>query len=118
MSRARRKKSLSSKTRAQVPPLVPALPEETPPAENSKIASPRNALREFLDQRQRGLLALLLAVATLAVYLPVINYPFVVYDDGDYVVGNVHVNSGVTWDNIRWDLTGIASGNWHPVTWL
>jgi len=40
------------------------------------------------------------------------------YDDGDYVTGNVHVQSGLGWESSAWAFkTGHAS-NWHPLTWL
>jgi Flp pilus assembly protein TadD len=57
-------------------------------------------------------------MSTVFAYLPVRHFGFVNYDDGDYVFVNSHVNSGLTWSNVRWSLTGFASGNWHPVTWL
>src|ERR1017187_3903723 len=60
----------------------------------------------------------LLALATLAVFLPVVRQGFVNYDDSDYVTENAHVQSGLKWDNVVWAFkTGHAS-NWHPVTWL
>src|ERR1039457_6351476 len=60
----------------------------------------------------------LLALATLAVFLPVARQGFVNYDDSDYVTENAHVQSGLKWDNVGWAFkTGHAS-NWHPVTWL
>jgi tetratricopeptide (TPR) repeat protein len=65
-----------------------------------------------------GVLCLLLALATLAVYLPVAWQGYVNYDDSDYVSENAYVLSGLKWDNVIWAFkTGHAS-NWHPVTWL
>jgi tetratricopeptide (TPR) repeat protein len=65
-----------------------------------------------------GVLCWLLALATLAVFLPVARQGFVNYDDSDYVSENPHVQSGLKWENIIWAFkTGHAS-NWHPVTWL
>ena len=66
----------------------------------------------------RRLLCLLLALATLAVFLPVARQGYVNYDDSDYVTENAHVQSGLKWDNVVWAFkTGHAS-NWHPLTWL
>src|SRR5690349_10678356 len=60
----------------------------------------------------------LLAIATLIVYLPVATQGFVNYDDADYVSSNQHVLSGLTLENVVWAFrTGHAS-NWHPLTWL
>src|SRR5262249_44739266 len=64
------------------------------------------------------LMCSLLFLATSSVYSRVVHFSFVNYDDGDYVFTNTHVNTGLTWTNIRWAMTGFASGNWHPLTWL
>src|ERR1019366_5136949 len=65
-----------------------------------------------------GFLCLLLALATLAVFLPVARQGFVNYDDADYVTENAHVLSGLTWANVVWAVTTGHASNWHPVTWL
>ena len=64
------------------------------------------------------LAASLLVVVTLAVYAPVRHYPFVIYDDWDYVLKNPHVLSGLTSGNITWAFTGFYAANWHPLTWI
>jgi len=63
-------------------------------------------------------IALLLALATLVVYLPVTHNGFVNYDDDDYVTNNPMVQAGLTVAGIKWAfVTGHAS-NWHPLTWI
>jgi Flp pilus assembly protein TadD len=63
-------------------------------------------------------IALLLALVTLVVYLPVTRNAFVNYDDDDYVTNNPMVNGGLTAQSIKWAfVTGHAS-NWHPLTWI
>lgn len=54
----------------------------------------------------------------LAVFWPVFGYEFVKYDDDTYVTNNHHVNSGLSWQNIRWAFTSGYASNWHPLTWL
>jgi len=61
---------------------------------------------------------LLLAAATLAVYLPVRQHSFLSYDDPVYVTGNGHVQAGLTWAGVQWAFTTGHAGNWHPLTWL
>ena len=61
---------------------------------------------------------LVLAVATLALYSPVIAHPFVNYDDRDYVTENQHVQSGLSMPTIAWAFTSTDQANWHPLTWL
>ncbi len=63
-------------------------------------------------------LSLLLALVTLAIYLPVARNQFVNYDDSDYVTMNPHVQGGLTKDNIVWAFTKSHSSNWHPLTWM
>ncbi|HUA66369.1 MAG TPA: tetratricopeptide repeat protein [Alphaproteobacteria bacterium] len=63
-------------------------------------------------------IGLLLALFTLAVYLPVVHLGFIVYDDGDYVTENPMVRDGVTAAGIKWAFTTFHSANWHPVTWI
>src|ERR1700722_14245084 len=64
------------------------------------------------------LIALLLALAALAVYLPVVGHGFIIYDDGDYVTENDMVQVGLSWAGIKWAFTTFHSANWHPLTWL
>src|SRR6266566_8704894 len=64
------------------------------------------------------LLSLLLAVGTFIVFVPVANYEFVNYDDHDYVSANLHVQGGLTWENVVWAFKGGHASNWHPLTWL
>jgi hypothetical protein len=55
---------------------------------------------------------------TLAVYGPVVHFPFISFDDPLYVSENPHVLSGLSWKNVLWTLTANAVGNWQPVTLL
>jgi tetratricopeptide (TPR) repeat protein len=65
-----------------------------------------------------GALCLLLAAATLAVYLPVGRHGYVNYDDSDYVTANSHVQSGLKWANVVWAFQSGHACNWHPLTWI
>lgn len=62
--------------------------------------------------------AIALFLVTLAVFLPTLRHDFVTYDDPAYVVGEPHVNTGLTWANVRWAWTSFEHSNWHPLTWL
>ncbi len=83
--------------------------EIRPQPDSGPLTSPRS---------NRLLLALLLAVATLALYYPVHSHPFVNYDDGLYVTENDQVQAGVTWFTVKWAFTTFHVGIWHPLTWL
>ena len=61
---------------------------------------------------------LLLIAVTLVVYYQTGNHTFFILDANDHVTENVHVEGGVTAENIVWAFTSVAAFNWHPVTWL
>lgn len=63
-------------------------------------------------------LSLILLVATVAVYLPVIHHPFANIDDQGYVYENLHVQSGLTWSTFTWAMRTFEASNWHPLTWM
>jgi protein O-mannosyl-transferase len=60
----------------------------------------------------------LLVVLSVALYYPVKTHPFVNYDDNIYVIDNVHVQNGLTWETVTWAFSTYDGGNWHPLTWL
>ena len=64
------------------------------------------------------LIALLLALGTLVVFLPVGRFGFVNYDDPAYITENAVVKNGLTWAGIVWAFAGFHVANWHPLTWL
>ena len=64
------------------------------------------------------LLCLVLAVVTLAVYMPAGNHTFFILDENDHVTDNPYVANGLTGAGIIWAFTTVAAFNWHPVTWL
>jgi Tfp pilus assembly protein PilF len=67
------------------------------------------------------LIALSLIVLTIVVFAPIGGYGFINYDDGAYVIENVHVIGGLSSQNISWAFSFESCGatsNWHPLTWL
>jgi len=63
-------------------------------------------------------LAALLALLTMAVYWPATQHDFIGLDDPDYVTSNLHVQAGMTLENVEWAFVNPVSANWHPVTML
>lgn len=58
------------------------------------------------------------AVVTLAIFLPSVRNGWVNWDDADNFLGNPHFR-GLGWANLRWILTGsVQDAHWIPVTWL
>ena len=75
-------------------------------------------MKQLSGKTIQFLICLLLAAVTFAVYLPVRNHEFVRYDDDTYVMDNTQVQSGLSFDNIKWAFTTGRASNWHPLTWL
>ena len=61
---------------------------------------------------------LALALGTLALYWPVTGYPFINFDDPEYISENPVTQAGLTWHGFVWAFNGIHVGNWHPASWL
>jgi len=102
----RRKLSASARQIAKTfSPLIPTI---------ALCLTAKIAYKIVVPQPRR--LALLLAAATLALYLPVQWFSFVVYDDSLYVTENPIVQAGVTWTGLKYAFTTMAIANWHPLT--
>ena len=96
--------------------------------ENLLVPGDSSPVKEAISESRTGssalpekwgfALALVLIVATVGLYQPVKRYPFVSFDDRDYVVRNFQIQSGVDWDTVQWAFTTFYSSNWHPLTWL
>ena len=59
-----------------------------------------------------------LVLTVLAVYSQVGHFDFGSVDDNLYVTDNVHVQAGLTPENIKWALTTVVDANWVPLTIL
>jgi hypothetical protein len=59
-----------------------------------------------------------LAAAVLAVYLPVVRYGFVGFDDNRYITDNPLVRGGLSPGGVVRAFTTAEPDNWHPLTWL
>lgn len=71
----------------------------------------------YLDvARSRGLIAVVLAAAALAFYLPVLRCDFVRYDDPTYVTGNLLVQRGISLPALSGAFASTVGGFWMPVT--
>jgi tetratricopeptide (TPR) repeat protein len=64
------------------------------------------------------LLAALLVLVTIALYWPATGYDFVNFDDREYVGANPQVQTGLSWEGMKWAFLNPVGGNWHPVTVL
>ena len=68
--------------------------------------------------RTRLIACAVLALAVLLTFWPVLQADFVNLDDGEYVLQNPHVATGLSPGNVAWAFTTSYASNWHPLTWV
>jgi len=72
-----------------------------------------------LSDRQRVvLIAVFLAVITIAVYGQVYRHDFIDFDDDLYLTDNQHVQKGLSWTGVKWAFSTNEAYNYHPLTWI
>lgn len=69
------------------------------------------------NRKKMGILIFLI-LSILFVYWQVQGFQFLDYDDQIYVSGNWHIQSGLTWEGMKWAFTSTDYGFWHPLTWV
>ncbi len=69
-------------------------------------------------KKQKLIVYVLLTFAALAVFGQVHQFDFINIDDDVYVTENLHVQSGISLDSVRWAFTTTYAEFWHPLTWL
>jgi protein O-mannosyl-transferase len=73
--------------------------------------------RWLSPELQCAILAFIIVAATLTVYAPVKQHPFIHIDDYGYVVNNPHLQP-LNWETVKWSFTTFHYANWDPLTWL
>ena len=65
------------------------------------------------------LVAVLLALVTIALYWPAMRCDFINFDDPTYVTNNHHVQGGLNWEGVKWAFCNTGQGAyWAPLMWL
>ncbi|RZB35315.1 MAG: hypothetical protein SRB1_01083 [Desulfobacteraceae bacterium Eth-SRB1] len=72
----------------------------------------------IMQNPKKLLIIFILILCTLLVYWQVKDFNFAGYDDELYITDNTHVQTGLTFESIKWAFTAFHAGNWHPLTWL
>jgi protein O-mannosyl-transferase len=57
-----------------------------------------------------------LAATTWLVFAQTVRFPFVDFDDPDYVYLNPHINGGLTARGLVWAFTHVPAPDWYPLT--
>jgi len=70
--------------------------------------------------RNKLYIVLIYVVLTLAIIVAFeqVRQSEFAYDDGQYIIENPQVKSGLTAESIRWAFTSSYASNWHPLTWI
>ena len=63
-------------------------------------------------------LSLSLLALTVIVYFQVHDFEFVNFDDRETILGNTHIQNGLTLAGLGWAFTTAYAANWFPVTWI
>jgi tetratricopeptide (TPR) repeat protein len=70
------------------------------------------------EERQVGLVCILLALLVLAIFGQTVKFSFVNYDDPSNVYENATVQKGVSIEAVGWAFTHTQVANWIPLTTL
>jgi len=100
---------MAKRNKSKRPASVPTRPSTLPAGPHAWTPSTRTT----------WLIAVGLALLTIAVFAQVGSHDFVDLDDTGYVVQNPHVTTGLTAANVEWAFTPTGyAANWHPLTWI
>ncbi|MBI5476959.1 MAG: tetratricopeptide repeat protein [Ignavibacteriales bacterium] len=61
---------------------------------------------------------IILIIATIVAFAPILQNNFINYDDPGYLTKNVNVQSGLNFKSIKWAFSTSSESNWHPLTWI
>jgi protein O-mannosyl-transferase len=64
------------------------------------------------------IICIALSIVIIIIYWRVKEFKFIYYDDNAYVTERTHVMSGLTWTGIKWAVSSMEAGFWHPLTWF
>jgi len=70
------------------------------------------------NRKTNAIIIALLVAACLLVYLQVVSFDFINFDDNLYVYENPFVAGGLSAASLKWAFTAFHSANWHPLTWI
>ncbi|MCB0353160.1 MAG: tetratricopeptide repeat protein [Bdellovibrionales bacterium] len=72
----------------------------------------------MISRKPNLTLSALLFLCVLLLYLPVLDFSFLNFDDNAYITENPFVVTGLSWENIEWAFLHTRVGHWHPLTWI
>lgn len=70
------------------------------------------------DGWRSWLISVILALGTLALYVPVLKFSYISFDDPQYVFANFHLSAGLNWKTLAWCFQSNYGSNWIPMVWF
>ncbi|PKN51618.1 MAG: hypothetical protein CVU55_11810 [Deltaproteobacteria bacterium HGW-Deltaproteobacteria-13] len=64
------------------------------------------------------LIVIFLIGASFVTYERILNNGFINCDDDQYITENLHIQSGINSESVKWAFTTTHFSYWHPLTWL
>ena len=71
-----------------------------------------------MNNKYKYLIIVFLIVASCIAFGRILGNDFVKFDDDRLITANVHVQSGINTESIKWAFTNSSLEYWHPLTWL
>jgi tetratricopeptide (TPR) repeat protein/uncharacterized membrane protein YqjE len=102
-------------------PMKDNIPGKIPSAGRAGTAKrPFSESADSFFHRPAGifLICLLLFGLTVWTFAPVLKTGFQIFDEGAELHYNVHVNTGISWQNLCWAFSSLEYSNWYPLTWI
>lgn len=65
-----------------------------------------------------GIIIIVLVLVSLITFSRIAANDFVDFDEIAYLTENLHVQSGINTDSVKWAFTTTHFGYWHPLTWM
>ncbi|MFC1851517.1 tetratricopeptide repeat protein [candidate division CSSED10-310 bacterium] len=73
---------------------------------------------EAASRFRDGMMCVLLALTTLALFWPVSHHSFINFDDPLFVFNNPFIQRGLNLESIRWAFTTTYANSWQPLAWI
>jgi protein O-mannosyl-transferase len=69
-----------------------------------------------MNKKYTYLIIIFLIVTSFIAYGRILANGFVNFDDEVYLTKNLHIQSGINSETVKWAFTAVVSSNWHPLT--
>src|SRR6516165_12268035 len=95
-----------------------SIKKPAPPSAGGPVRAAQANFSFFHSTKGVCALCAALFVVVVGTYWPSLNGQFMFYDEYGYLLGNSHVNTGLSGSNVAWALFSTDFSNWYPLTWM